>query len=581
MQNSKLRPLSSMLSLLGPHVALLLLALLALAGGTAINLVVPQIIRSLMDTDISVILENKLNVALGLVSLFLVQAVCFFYRSYFFGKLGQKIVADIRKKLFAAIVAREISFFDSSSSGDLVSRLSADTLLLQDALSIRLSVFIRYGLQVIGGVVLMSLISLQLTLAAIVVLPFLIGSAMFSGKRLKRFAKQQQHELGQSTVVAEEAFGGIRLIRAFNQEIFEQNRYNKAVGRVFEAGLNRVKAGAFMQSFVSFIMNACIVFIMLLGVTLIQSEGLSAGDLTAFLLYGVIVAISFAFLASGYSEFIQALGGFERIFEMLPSDSKDSKESAALFPLEALIEVKFNKVSFSYQTRPNELALDAISFAIKKGESTALIGPSGAGKTTVVNLLMKLYEPSAGELYFNGLNYKKISGYQIRERIALVPQDPFVFGYSLKENLLYGNPAATDEEISWALKKARLSELVASLPRGLETVVGDRGVQLSGGQRQRLAIARAILKKADLIILDEATSALDSENEHLIQEALEEIMQDRTMLIIAHRLSTIRKVQKVIVLDNGKVIQTGTHDSLSKSEGLYRQLVSRQVSFSH
>jgi len=578
-----LEAVSRLLRLIKPYKKIFTVAMLALAGASAINLLIPQIIRLLLDAKYSVYLtESPGWVGSILVGLFVAQAICLYYRSFFFGLIGQKVVADIRKSLYRSISNQNVEFFDKERVGDLVSRLSSDTLLIQDAVSIKLSVFIRYSLQVVVGIILMSLLSLQLTLTLMVLLPILVAFAIMLGRKLRRYSRLQQEELGHSSRIAEETFSGARVVKAFGRETFEHQRYSRAAEKVLEAGINRSRTSAFMQSFISLLMNTSIVVVLLLGITLVASQGLSAGDLTAFLLYGVIVAISFAFLASGYSDFLQAIGGSERVFELLSKEEPpQSVENADQKQPQTLSsDIKFNNVSFHYPTRPEVPVLKNISFSIPAGKSTALIGPSGAGKSTIVNLLLRFYEPGAGNISCGSTEFGQIRIDLLRNQIAIVPQDPHLFGVSIRENILYGKPDASEDELRQACSKARILDFIESLPESFDTNTGDRGIQLSGGQKQRVAIARAILRKPKLFILDEATSALDSESEHAIQEALEAVMSDTTTLIIAHRLSTVKRSQQVIVLDKGVAVQQGSHQELSQQEGLYKQLVQKQNLYS-
>jgi len=580
---STIKAVSRLFRLIGPYKKLFTVAMLALAGASAINLLIPQIIRLLLDPKYYVYLTDSPGlVGLLLISIFIVQAICLFYRSFFFGLIGQRVVADIRKKLYQSISNQNIEFFDKERVGDLVSRLSSDTLLIQDAVSIKLSVFIRYSLQVVVGILLMSMLSLQLTFTLMLLLPVLVGFAIMLGRRLRKFSRIQQEELGHSSRIAEETFSGARVVKAFGQEKFEHMRYSSAADKVLGAGIKRSRTSAFMQSFISLLMNSSIVVVLLLGIALVAREGLSTGDLTAFLLYGVIVAISFAFLASGYSDFLQAIGGSERVFELLEENevSKSSPKNVSQKAASLSGDIKFTHVSFAYPARPEVLVLKDVSITIPGGKSTALIGPSGAGKSTIVNLILGFYQPREGNISCGSIDLCQMDVEALRNQIAIVPQDPHLFGVSIRENVLYGNPEASAEALREACSKARILEFIESLPEGFDTNTGDRGIQLSGGQKQRIAIARAVLRRPKLFILDEATSALDSESESAIQAALEAVMQDTTTLVIAHRLSTVKRSEQVIVLDKGSVVQQGTHEDLRHQDGLYKQLVEKQELYS-
>lgn len=352
---------------------------------------------------------------------------------------------------------------------------------------------------------------------------------------------------------------------------------------VLKIGINRAKLSAFFSSFVSFLMNISLVSVIIFGATLVSSASISLGDLTAFMLYGFIVGVSFTFLADAYVQLSQELGASERVFNLLDSrndlattlhDLKKPHEKIKLAK-----EINFEFVSFHYPARENYNALKDISFKIPVNSKTALVGPSGSGKTTIVNLLLKFYSPSAGKILIDGKNLTEIDSFSIRSAIALVPQDPQLFALSIRDNLKYGNQHASDTELEAACETANILEVIKKLPDGFDTQIGDRGIKLSGGEKQRLAIARAILKNPSLLILDEATSALDSENEFLVQTALDKLSQKMTILVIAHRLATVKSSDQVLVLELGKLIQTGTHFELAKQEGLYRSLVQRQELF--
>jgi ATP-binding cassette subfamily B protein len=564
-----------------PHAGKLCIGLLALAGGAAINLLLPEVIRRILNQpEPGYLAAHSIEIGFALILLFAIQALCFYFRSFFFGVVGQRVVASIRDRLYTSIIRQDIEFFDSNRVGDLVSRISSDCSLLQDAVSLRLSVFIRYGIQVSAGIVLMSLISLRLTFAIVLTLPVLIGFSIVLGKRLKALSRLQQKELGLATNIAEETISGVRIVNAFNRQEYEGGRFQNAANKVLDAGIQRTGVAAFFASFVSFIMNGCIVVIMLYGVTLVSSDSLTIGDLSAFMLYGLIVAVSFSFLSSGYAEFVQALGAAERVFEVIdrqpPPPTRGEPEALATSAEKKAGDILFEGASFSYPSRPDIEVLSKVSFQVPSGKTVALVGPSGAGKSTIVNLLLRFYDPAEGEILFDGVDIRDVTPADLRKQIAIVPQETELFATSIAENLRYGKGEATLDELRDVAKKASLLEFIEGLPDGFDTPVGERGVQLSGGQKQRLAIARAMLRNPRLLILDEATSSLDSENEHLVQLALGELMSGRSALVIAHRLSTIRNADSVIVLDNGKVVQSGTHDELCESPGLYQQLVKRQ-----
>lgn len=554
--------------------------MVGLAAGSGINLLFPELIRRLIDGPYADLLRAApFAVAGALVSLFALQGLCFYVRSYFFGVIGQSVVATLRRRIFEAIMAQDVTFFDERRTGDLVSRLHADTLLLQDVVSIRLSVLVRYALQVIVGIVLMVCISVRLTVAIVVLVPFLVFFSIFLGKKLRRLSRAQQTELGLATTVAEESFTAVRVVKAFAREAYERDRYATRNETVLDLGVQRARVSAFFSSFVSFLMNACIVLVLLYGFTMVGHGEIATGDLVAFLLYGVIVAVSFAFIASSWAETMQSAGAAERIFEII--DLIPSPGQRALSATPSRLEqwsgaVEFEHVSFAYPTRPSVGVLADISFSLPAGESTALVGPSGAGKSTIAALLLGFYSPQRGRIIVDGVDLANVSIDELRRKIAVVPQEPQLFATSIAENLRYGKESASLSELADACARAHILDFVESLPIGFDTPVGERGVQLSAGQKQRLVIARAMLRDPVLLILDEATSALDSENEYLVQQALGVLLRGRTALIIAHRLATIKNCAQLLVMDGGHIVQTGNHETLSRDPGLYSRLVSRQ-----
>lgn len=582
---------------LRPHLGALIAGTVMLAGGSAINLAFPEIIRRLINADLSRFVNEQPGVvAAGLLALFALQAIFFYFRSLLFTLVGQRVAGDLRRRLYRRLLNQPVEFFDHAKVGDLVSRLGSDAVMLQDAIGIRLSVFLRYSFQVFAGIVLMFSISSRLTAAIIIVLPVLVGIALLFARHLRRYSRLVQADLGTVTAAAEESLSGIRLIKAFNYIPYAIRRVDAEIAQLLNHGARRAQISAFFSSSVSWLMNAAIVLILLYGFRLVHSGMLSSGDLVAFLLYGMIVAVSFAFVAGGYSDFVQALGASDRIFELLDSidtplvDSNGSLDGVNAPLADTALsaggssgplrnfrgEVRFESISFAYPSRPDVLVLNEVSFTLEAGRTTALVGPSGSGKSTIVNLLLRFYEPSGGLIRYDGLPADTIDPIQLREQCAVVFQDTQLFALSVAENLRIGKPGAADAELEAACRAASIYDFIRSLPQGFATPVGERGIQLSAGQRQRLAIARALLRNPKLLILDEATSALDSENEHIFQQALEQLRQDRTTLVIAHRLATVRAADLLIVLDGGRIVQQGRHDELSQSAGIYRRMVERQ-----
>ncbi len=561
-------------ALLKPHLAKFAFGMLALGIGSAINLFLPQIVRKLVDTqDIFSFSQDLYYITVLFAFLFTSQAIAFYLRSYLFLVTGQQVAADLRMRLFRVLVFRQVSFFDQSRVADLISRLTNDVLQIQNAVSLNLSVVIRYAIQVLVGVVLMVAISWRLTAAIILLLPGILFLAFVLGKQLKRASKELQAALGHSGFVAEQSFNLIRIVKAFVREDFEIARYARSVNEVLSLSCDRAKISAFFSSFVSLLLNLAFVAVIAYGCFLVSEQRMSAGDLSAFVLYGIIVAVSFAFLINGYSELLQALGAADRIFELSedPILKIDSLGSVGV-PLRG--ELEFKNITFSYPTRVGEVIRN-ISFRLEQGKSYALVGPSGCGKSTIVQLIFGFYAPNSGQILLDGKDIAELPrGY--RSAIGIVPQEPQLFAVSIEENLRYGKEDATLQELEQACAQANILDFIKELPEGFKTYVGERGVQLSAGQKQRVAIARAILRDPRIIILDEATSALDSQSEGLVQDALEKLLLGRTSLTIAHRLSTVQNVDQILVMKNGEIVERGDHIELLGYNGLYREFVEGQ-----
>lgn len=561
------------------HTATLLVGFVALALGAGINLLFPYLIRKLLNEELGLELSRDLlSVTLLLVALFGLQALVFYVRHYAFQSVGYRVVSELRTLLYRSIMRQDVEFFDRSRVGDLLSRLSADCQLVQRAVTMNVSVALRYALQVLGGFVLMLVISVRLTLLIMVLLPVITVGAMFWGKRLRVLSRRMQEELSEANVVAEESVGAVRTVRVFAGERYEVGRYDAAVTRSLDAGLERTKVAAMFSSVMVFILHSTIAIVVAYGATLVLRADLSIGDLTSFLFYCVIVAVSFGFLINVWDEFLQAVGAAERIFEIVDSEPKIvAPETPVALPSDGPVSVRFEQVTFAYPTRPELPVLMDLSFEIPAGKTLALVGPSGSGKSTIAALLPRFYDPQLGKIRFSGIDVRSLALDELRSRISFVAQQPQVFSVSIEENIRYGRLDATSAEIEEAARAANIHSFIETLPERYATKVGDRGVQLSGGERQRVAIARALLKDPDVLVLDEATSALDSENEHLVQQALQNLMRGRTTLVIAHRLATVQHADIVLVIRDGKIAQSGTHQSLLNEPGLYQTLVQHQL----
>lgn len=535
----------------------------------------PHTIKNIIDEAIAQKDQSALNyAAFAAVGIFIVQSIASSLRYYFFTLAGEKIVKRMREKLFSQILGQSTSFFDQQKTGELIGRLSNDTAVLQNALSVNISMLVRSLVQVIGGIVMLFLTSFKLTVFILVIIPPLGFLAANFGKKVKAISRRTQDALASSTGVAEEGISNVRTVKAFAQEQFESLRYQQKLQTSFSLSKEKIGEVAKFTNFVSIIGLSSIVFIVWYGGTLVIRGELSVGTLTSFLLYVITVAFSVGMLGSLWTDFMSAFGASERIFELIDKDIEDINSGEGQINDGTL---EFRDVTFSYPARPDYPILKGVGFTISPFETVAIVGPSGSGKSTITQLLMGFYQPQSGSISFDKQDIKNFSLKGIRESIGLVSQDPVLVSESIFENIKYGKHTASDEEVYDAAKKAFAHEFIISFPDQYMTLVGERGVQLSGGQKQRIAIARALLKNPKILILDEATSSLDSESEHLVQKALDEQVGRRSTLIIAHRLSTVKRADKILVLEDGKIIQAGNHDELFKNEsGLYHKLVNRQ-----
>ena len=504
-----------------------------------------------------------------------IQMLFSFMRVYLLTEVGEKSLADMRRDVYKKLLSMPMTFFTEKRVGELSSRISSDLSQIQDALSFTLAEFLRGIFTLIIGLAFIFWISAKLALVMLAVVPVIAVLAVFFGIRIRNMAKKAQDQLAESGTIVQETFQGISIVKSFTSEFFEISRYTKSVFSVVETAIRNARfKGAFI-SFMIFSVFGTIAFVMWVGAKMIQTGELTTGLLTMFVIFSVFVGGTFAGFADMFSQLQKTLGATQSVREILRSEGEavelDNYPVHADYRLQG--QVSFDQVAFSYPSRKDVVVLKDISLQANPGEQIALVGPSGAGKSTIASLLLRFYEPDSGAIRFDGRQAKDFPLSQLRKQMAFVPQDVVLFGGSIRENIAYGKFDATDAEIFNAAKKANADEFIRRFPEGYATVVGERGIKLSGGQRQRIAIARAILKNPAILILDEATSSLDSESEQFVQEALENLMRNRTSFVIAHRLSTIRNADKIVVIDKGLVVETGTHETLMNSEsGLYKRL---------
>jgi ATP-binding cassette subfamily B protein len=559
-----------------PYKTTFLVGILFLFLSLTTNIIFPKLIG-----EIVAVIEGKSSytinqVVLVLIGILILQSLFSFGRIYFFSIVSEKSMADIRRTVYSKIVSLPISFFEQRRVGELMSRITADVQALQDVLSFTLAELFRSLATVIVGIIIICFISWKLTIFMLATFPVAIVVAMVFGRYIRKLSKIAQDELASANVIVEETLQSINVVKAFTNEALEVNRYGNALSKVIAAAL---KAGRFRGGFVSFIIFALfggIVGVVWYGALLVQSGEMPFSELMTFIFYTMFIGGSIGGLGDMYAQIQKTLGASERLLEIL-----DEKSEVEIKPISSLVpiygNISFENVAFSYPTRPDMAVLKDISLDVSAGRKIALVGYSGAGKSTVVQLLMRYYQPQGGRIMVDGQNIQTFDITAYRQNIAVVPQEVMLFGGTIRENIAYGKPDATEKEIMEAARKANALEFISSFPEQMETIVGERGVKLSGGQRQRIAIARAILKDPKILILDEATSSLDAESEKLVQEALDGLMENRTTIIIAHRLATVRNVDCIYVIKDGIILETGTHEELVLNEnGLYAGLIKLQ-----
>lgn len=551
------------------------LGLLFLLGSSGASLVFPKLLGELVDYGNQGILGEQINrIALILIVVLVVQSVFSYFRIFLFVRVAEKTLADLRQSTFNHLIRLPMKFFQQRRVGELNSRISSDITLLQDALTSTLAEFIRQLIIIIGGVSLMVMTSYKLTLFMLAILPVVVLLVGFFGRYIRRLSKLAQAQVADSNTIVEETLQGIQSVKTFTNEFFEMGRYRIKTKEIAQTGIKNGKLRGAFTSFIILGLFGTMVAVIWKGSTLLASGDIAAGELFSFVIYTVFIGGTIGGLADVFARLQKFIGATEdllEIFNEVPEPVEDLSKGKSNLALQG--GVKLNHLHFSYPNRTDFEVIREINANILPDSLVALVGPSGAGKSTLVSLLLRLYDPTSGNIFFDETDSRNIPVSVLRSQMAIVPQDIFLFGGTIRENIAYGNTNATDQMIEDAARKANAWEFISSFPSRLDTLVGERGTQLSGGQRQRIAIARAVLKDPKILILDEATSSLDSESERLVQDALEKLMKGRTSIVIAHRLSTIRKADLILVIDNGQVVEQGTHHDLLNSEvGLYRNL---------
>jgi ATP-binding cassette subfamily B protein len=574
----KLKPLTRLAPYLVRYRGRALAALVALVVAALTTLIVPVAVRRMIDFGFSdkavQLIDSYFAVMIVVVA---VLAISSAMRYYLVTTLGERIVADLRSDVFAHLTQLSSSFFDTARTGEIVSRLTADTTQIKSAVGASVSIALRNLLLFLGGAAMMVVTSPRLSLFVLGAIPIIVLPLVGFGRAVRKRGRAAQDTLAEASGYADELIGAVRTLQAFTNEKLAQSRFSAAVEGAFAAARDATKARGLLTAVVIFLVFASIVVVLWVGAQDVLAGHITPGRLGQFVLYAVFAAGGLSELSQVWGEIAQASGAAERLFEILDVEPKIKAPPRPLaLPTPARGAVEFRDVSFEYPSRPNAPVLNHVSFRVAPGEKLALVGPSGAGKSTVFQLIQRFYDPVAGAVSFDGVSITDVDPAALRSSIALVPQDAVIFGTSVKENIRFGRPNATDGEIEKAAAAAHASDFIRRLPDGYETQVGERGVTLSGGQRQRIAIARAVLREAPLLLLDEATSSLDAESETLVQQALSGLMRNRTSIVIAHRLATVQNCDRILVIDRGRIVEEGTHASLASSGGLYARLAKLQ-----
>jgi ABC-type multidrug transport system fused ATPase/permease subunit len=546
-----------------------------LMGSSLASLAFPKLLGELVNAGNKGNLADELNrIALLLVVTLVLQSVFSYFRVILFVNVTEKTLAYLRQTTYNHLIKLPLVFFEKHRVGELNSRISSDISLLQETLTSTLAEFIRQIIIITGGITLLAITSWKLTIFMLAIIPGVMLLAVFFGRFIRKFSKQVQAEVAKSNTIVEETLQGIQIVKTYTNEFFEIDRYRRRTREIAAIGMRSGKYRGAFSAFMILGLFGSMVAVIWKGATLMASGVINAGELFSFVIYSGFIGGTVGGLANVFTDIQKFLGATEELFDILNEDEEDLIDVKQLSQKEKIKgKITFVNLNFSYPSRPDEKVLNNLNLTIPENQMVAIVGSSGAGKSTIASLMLRLHEPTSGDIIFDNRNSRDFSLSSLRSQIALVPQDVFLFGGSIRENISYGKPGATENEILDAASKANAMEFISRFPNKLDTIVGERGTQLSGGQRQRIAIARAVLKNPRILILDEATSSLDSESERLVQDALEKLMVGRTSIVIAHRLSTIRKADQILVIENGEIVEKGTHDELlALKNGIYRNL---------
>ncbi len=573
-----LKPLTRLLPYLLKHRGMVIAAVFALFSAAVITLVLPAAVRRMIDygfgADDPALVNSYFVVLIGVV---LALSTASASRYFLVMWIGEKVVAEVRSDVFAHMTRLSPSFYDGAKSGEILSRLTADTTQIKSAFGASASLAMRNLIMFLGAAVMMVVTSPRLSVIVLAAIPIILIPILGFGRQVRKRSRFAQDTLADASAYASEMLGSVRTLQAFTHESRSANRYGSAVEAAFQAARKAIVARAALTGFAMFVIGSSIVAVLWIGASDVFAGRITGGELSQFLLYSILAAGSLAALSEVWGELSQAAGAAERLSELLEIQPEISAPANPVrLPETPRGEILFDKVSFAYRNATNMPVVRDLTLTVAPGETVAVVGPSGAGKSTLFSLLMRYYDPREGTIRLNGVDLPQLDPEDLRRHIALVPQDTAIFGASIAENIAYGRPDASREEIVAAAEAALAAPFIEAMTEGYDTMVGERGITLSGGQRQRIAIARAVLKAAPVLLLDEATSALDAESENLVQQALDRLMEGRTTLVIAHRLATVLKADRIVVMEDGRIVETGTHADLSAAGGLYAKLARLQ-----